>query len=131
MEGRDEPVDLNESAIAGAYKVMQRQLKKDKLTNRALFCTTGAAALGAMRAISEAGYAVGSDIVVCAADDDVGMCRFLIPSVTCLQDPQIQPYIQVCLDWFARGGEGWVGPMVVQPTQMPLFIGESTAATGS
>ena len=25
-----------------------------------------------------------------------------------------------------RRGEGWIGPLLMQPSQVPLFVGEST-----
>jgi hypothetical protein len=34
--------------------------------------------------------------------------------------------VQVCLDYFQQGGKQWIGPLLVEPAGMQLFVGEST-----
>ncbi|HOF18932.1 MAG TPA: GntR family transcriptional regulator, partial [Phycisphaerae bacterium] len=68
------------------------------------------------------------DIAVCSADDDAGRLPYTAPSVTCLSSPAWDPYLQVCLDWFAGDHSEWQGPLLVQPDDVPVFQGESTRA---
>jgi DNA-binding LacI/PurR family transcriptional regulator len=122
----NEPVEVFDSAIDQAYAVLTRHLRKTDWKGSALFCTTGASAIGAMRALIDAGLQPGVDVALCAADDDAGRARYLSPSLTSLRNPDWDPYLQVCLDWFGRGGRDWMGPLLVQPAEVEIFIGEST-----
>lgn len=124
----NEPVVPGQVAADRAYRVMRRLLKRNELDATAVFCVTGFAAMGVMRAIVDAGLKVGQDISVCATDDEAGRAQYLNPSLTCLKDPPWDPYINVCLDWFARGGKNWLGPLLIQPPEVPLFAGESTGS---
>jgi DNA-binding LacI/PurR family transcriptional regulator len=121
----DEPVRSYGFAWIQAYEVMGRLLDSGEFTASALFCTTQSVAIGAMRAIHERGLKVGKDISVCAANDD-GTCQYLCPSITCLKRPDIVPHITLCLEWIARGGKNWVGPLLLRSSNDPVFIGETT-----
>lgn len=122
----DEPVQPSDDAMRRAYDVMKRLLADGRFNATALCCMTSAAAKGAMRALHEAGLRVGTDISVCAAEDGAGEAQFLVPSLTSMRDADPQPYLSLCMDWMARGGRDWVGPLLVQPHEVPLFVGEST-----
>ena len=122
----NEPVVVGESAMDAAYKTTRRVLRQHKLEATAIFCATAAAGLAAMRAIADEGLAVGKDLSICVGDDDAGRAQFLTPSLTSLKDPPWKPYLNVCLDWFANAAKPWVGPLLVQPPDVPIFIGEST-----
>jgi LacI family transcriptional regulator len=74
---------------------------------------------------------VGTDVSVCVVNDE-GLARYLSPSITSIQMPDPMLYLSACMDWMKRKtssgnqGDGWVGPLLLQPSQAPLFIGEST-----
>jgi DNA-binding LacI/PurR family transcriptional regulator len=127
VDGRlvDRHVRPNENALECAYITVSQLLEKGDLPETAMFCTTGAAAVGAMRALIDHGRQPGRDIAVCAADDDAGRAQFMSPRLTCLQDPDWSPYLEICLDWF--GGGDWVGPRLLHPHRMTVFTGESTS----
>jgi len=121
----DEPVKSYGFAWIQAYEVMGRLLDSGEFKASALFCTTQSVAIGAMRAMHERGLKVGKDISICAANDD-GTCQYLCPSITCLKKPDIVPHITLCVEWMARGGKDWVGPLLLKSTTDPIFIGETT-----
>ena len=49
-----------------------------------------------------------------------------VPSRTMLNPPDPGPYIEVCVDWFKRRNDSWIGPMLIQPANIPLYVGESS-----
>src|SRR5690606_29696691 len=106
-----------------SYRTMLPILKRGEFKATALFCTTVSAAVGAMRAFYECGYKVGRDVAVCAVNGE-GMAQYLVPSVTCLELQDLRPYLRVALHWM-RTGE-WVGSLLVQPSDVTMFYGEST-----
>lgn len=113
-------------AFERAHAVVTDLLQQNALRETAIFCTTGAAAVGAMRALADFGRVVGRDVSVCAADDHGGEARFLVPRLTCLGNPSWDPYLEVCLDWFATRGGAWVGPLCIRPASTPVYTGDST-----
>ncbi len=121
----DEPVPSYGFSWIQAYEVMGRLLDSGEFKASALFCTTQAVAIGAMRAMHERGIKVGEDVSVCAANDD-GTCQYLCPSITCLKKPDIVPHITLCVEWMARGGKDWVGPLLLRSSSDPIFVGETT-----
>lgn len=129
LQGRlvDEHVQVSESAMERARTILGQRLRAGDVRETAIFCTTGAAATGAMRALMDHGLQPGRDIAICAADDDGGRAQYLCPSLSCVATPDPSPYLDVCLDWFAGGGGEWIGPRLIRPLQTPIFVGESTA----
>jgi len=121
----DEPVQSYGFAWIQAYEVMGRLLDNHEFDATALFCTTQSVAIGAMRAMHERGIRVGTDVSVCAANDD-GTSRYLCPSLTCVRIADITPHMTLCVEWMARGGENWIGPLLLRPTTDPLYLGETT-----
>ncbi len=106
-----------------SYRTMMRLLKEGRFTATGLFCTTMAAAVGAMRAFHDCNYKVGRDVAICTVNSE-GMAEYLVPSVTCLEMQDLRPYIRVVMEWMIHGD--WVGSLLVQPQEVDLFIGEST-----
>lgn len=128
LQGRliDEPVELYHSAAARAHEVMGELLDGRALAATALVCTTSHAAVGALRALADRDLRAGVDLAVCAADSMAGLAALLTPSLTHVYTPSIAPLMQVCLEYFGRGGADWVGPLLIEPATMELGIGEST-----
>jgi len=110
--------------LSGAYDMVRRFLHEGHLLGTALFCTTGPCAIGAMRALKEAGLEVGRDISVCAVNDE-GIGRYLIKSMTALESRARSLYLRRVAEWML-GSEPWSGPLLVLPQDVPLFVGEST-----
>jgi DNA-binding LacI/PurR family transcriptional regulator len=108
-----------------AYEVVLERIKRNTLDCTAMFCTTGVMAMAAMRAIHDCGLIVGKDISVCAASSHAGQARYMIPRLTCLMDVNPANYLDVCLDWFDRDTDQWVGPYLLEPHEPCLFKGES------
>ena len=87
-----------------------------------------------MRACYEAGLAVGRDVAVCTINNEPTGWYFC-PSLTGLEAPDFEPLLEPCFRWFAAGSEGdesvdadqgWEGDLLIEPEDIPLFIGEST-----
>jgi DNA-binding LacI/PurR family transcriptional regulator len=121
------PVLATGSAADHARKVFRDLLRGGSLKGvRTLFCTTTAAAFGAMRAMADAGLRPGVDLAVCSADSGFGAAQNYIPSLTCLYNPPMEPFVRLCLDWIATPNKAWPGTLLMQPTDVPVFLGEST-----
>lgn len=127
VEGRliRESVKPYDSALEQAYKTMSRECSRKTFAATALMGVSVSEGIGAMRAFQERGLRVGRDVSVCAVNDE-GLGRYLWPSLTSLAMPDPTPYLNICLDWMARGGRDWPGPLRLQVTEVPLFKGEST-----
>lgn len=110
------------------YRVARELLAAGRLRASAVFCTTELTTIGACRAMVEAGLTPGREISICTFGGD-GLCRFANPAVTCLEHPDLSPYLQLWSAWIARGRTGWVGPLHMRPGGT-LFAGESTAPPG-
>ena len=108
--------------VSSAYELIKARLREGKPMGTALVCTTGPAALGAMRAFYDAGLEIGKDISVCAVNDE-RLGPYLIPSLTCLQSQRV-PYLTRAVQWILNGR--WKGPLLIQPDDVPMFIGDST-----
>jgi len=114
-----------DNPLKGSYDAMLRLLDRGPLKATALLCTTGPGAIGAMRAMHERGIKVGKDVSICAVNDE-GLGRYLVPTLTALEMPDLVSYMSVCIQWMSRGEKEWVGPLRMQPEDVPMFIGEST-----
>jgi len=112
--------------LSAAYDAVSRSLREGHLLGTALFCTTGPCAVGAMRALQEAGLEVGRDISVCAVNDE-GIGRYLLKSLTALESRARSLYLRPVAEWMLSD-QPWKGPLLVVPRDVPLFIGESTGA---
>lgn len=110
--------------VESAYQLVRDIVHDGGSLGTALFCTTGPAAIGAMRALHEAGLKIGDDVSVCAVNSE-GVGRYLQPSLTALESPPRAPYLRRALDWMLGDG-AWQGPQLVEADDVPLFEGEST-----
>lgn len=107
-----------------SYRTILPILKAGKFKATSLFCTTISAAVGAMRAFHECGYVVGKDVALCTVNGE-GMAQYLVPSVTSLELHDLRPYLRVALQWMTK--DEWAGSLLVQPPDVEMFHGESTA----
>lgn len=120
----DRGVLPHENPMEQAYKVMSTLLTEGKSPETAWFFTTTPAAFGAMRAILDHGKMPGRDLAICSANGE-GMAAMFNPSLTALETSDPAPFLSYCIDWM-RSGQGWQGPLLMQPTEVPLAIREST-----
>jgi hypothetical protein len=121
----NEPVEPYTPPFTRAYEVMRRLLAERRFHAEALYCVTTPAAVGAMRAMHEAGIRPGTDVAVCAVDGE-GFAEFQIPSLTALEPASITPHLVTCAKWMMGGGGAWNGPLLLEPLQPRLEIREST-----
>ena len=117
---RSQPTD---KPLSGAYDYVAKLLRDGRLLATALFCTTGPCAVGAMRALKDAELDVGTDVSVCAVNDE-GIGRYLLKSLTALESLPRSYFLRRVTDWMISGGR-WKGPLLVQPEDVPLFKGET------
>ena len=113
--------------MQGGYDVTKALLAAGTL-GQALVCTSELTTIGACRAMAEVGLLPGRDISIATWGGD-GLCRFYSPSISCLEMPDLAPYLRVWFDWIDGGRKGWVGPLLLRPDDS-LFAGESTAPPG-
>jgi DNA-binding LacI/PurR family transcriptional regulator len=121
------PYTPYETQLECAYEHMCKILESNALNATALFCTTVIAAVGAIRAMRDKRIKVGEDISVCAINDE-GLARYLSPSLTCVEMPDPNPYIRMCIQRMQSTDERF-GSLLIQPSQPRLYIGESTGRT--
>jgi ABC-type sugar transport system substrate-binding protein len=120
-----DPVESHQPALPHAYQVMKKQLKSKHFEADALYCVTLQAAIGAMRALWDHGIEPGEEIAVCAINGE-GMAPLLKPTLTALEFSDPTPFVTFCLKWMADGGKKWTWPLLMQPAEAPLYLGEST-----
>ncbi len=127
VDGRliDDPVQHGTFTAPKAHAVMKRLLDAGQFDATGLVCITDDAAIGAIRALYDAGLKIGTDVSVCSVEAGV-FGALHIPSRTMLSPPEPGPYLEACFDWFSRRGEAWAGPLLLEPANIPLFQGEST-----
>ena len=112
-----------------AYQAMQRLLKQGPLQATAIVGTTFPAAVGAMRACWDHGLTVGKDVSICAVNIE-SPARFMTPSVTGLETPDLTKLLGYCFDWFASD-RAWTDNKCLQPEKAEIFKGESTGPASS
>jgi len=115
----------SDSPLKASYDSMLRLLDSAPLSATAFLCTTGPCAIGAMRALHERRISIAKDVSICAVNDE-GLGRYVVPTLTALEMPDLVPFMSICIQWMARGEKKWVGPLRMQPEEIPMFIGEST-----
>jgi DNA-binding LacI/PurR family transcriptional regulator len=123
---RSQPIFM---PMEGSYRMIKDLLREGRPLGTALFCTTGPAAIGAMRALHEAKLLIGRDISVCAVNDE-GVGRYLLTTLTALESPPRGLYLRKPVEWMF-GDEPWVGQLLIQPKDLNLFEGESTGPAPS
>jgi DNA-binding LacI/PurR family transcriptional regulator len=125
-----EPIQAYGEPMLQAYEEARRLVAASMFASSAVFCTTVPAALGLIRAFRDVGVRVGKDRSVCVVNDE-GLAPFVTPSITSVPMPDPTPYLATCIDWMKRrhGSDTdtrWIGPLLIQPSAVPLLIGEST-----
>jgi len=121
----NQPTESYTSAFQQAHTHIKALLEAGEFDADALLCTTTPAAMGAMRALHEAGIKPGVEVAVCAIDGE-GIAPYFIPSLTAVEEPDPTQYIAYCLEWMASGGQAWKGPLHMQPAEVPIVYREST-----
>jgi DNA-binding LacI/PurR family transcriptional regulator len=121
----DDPVQPRGDTTVQAYEVMSKFLQARRPDFTAIVATTVTPAIGAMRALYEAGIKVGKDLSLCAVNDE-GLAKYMCPSLTCTQMPDPEPFLAVGYEWMTGRG-GWdKSQLLLQPADVSLFKGEST-----
>ena len=113
-----------DGSVAVAHREFARRLASGAETGGAVYCTTAMAGIGCLRAAHEHGLRIGSELSVCAVNDE-GFGPYLIPSLTSLQSTPRAQYLRKAATWLLSG-KGWTAPSLHQPEDAPLFLGEST-----
>ena len=58
--------------------------------------------------------------------EQVADARYQWPSRTVIEEINPDIYIQMCVDWFSKRAESWNGPLLIEPSNVSLLVGEST-----
>jgi DNA-binding LacI/PurR family transcriptional regulator len=119
--------DPKDDASARACKLVERLIDEDRLECTALFCTTPYAAMGVIRATANKGITLGKDLSVCTFGG-YEMASMLTPTVTTVITGDEQAILSEALDWM-RNPKADRKARVIEPTQLSLFIGQSTGPT--
>ncbi|HKF50553.1 MAG TPA: LacI family DNA-binding transcriptional regulator [Terracidiphilus sp.] len=108
------------------YKPMKALLEKHR-DFTAVFCFNDIAAIGAIRALKDAGFSVPQDVSV-VGFDDIQSAAFSTPSLTTVRQPLMEMGkrgAQVLLDRIANRDKEYPGEITMEPE---LVVRESTAA---
>jgi DNA-binding LacI/PurR family transcriptional regulator len=126
LSGRlvDSPVPAHGNVTTHAYDVMTAILSEPVNEETAWLSMTAPAAMGVMRAIRDKGLQPGRDIAVATVNGE-GFSAMLIPSLTALEPVDPAPFFAHCLNWMIEG-RPWQGPLLMRPSEIPLFVREST-----
>ncbi len=111
-------------ATPAAHDVMRELLEQGPLKSTAFVGTTFPAAVGAIRACWERGLVVGRDVSIFAINIEAP-ARFMTPSVTGLDTPNLSNLLGRCFDWFTDDCN-WIGTRRLEPTRSEFVQGEST-----
>ena len=126
LKGRlwDDPAPVFTDPTVVAYRLMTTLISGRKTTATAFIGTTCPAAIGAARACWERGVEVGRDVSICAINIEPP-ANFFCPSITGLNTPDLSDVLGRCFKWFL-GGNSYRGPLLMEPKESSLFVGEST-----
>lgn len=120
----DRPTRSFQDATPAAYEAMKEALEQGQLTSTAYVGTTFPAAVGAIRACWEKGLTVGKDVSICAINIE-SPSRFMTPSVTGLDMPNLSKLLGQCFEWFTDDYD-WTGIKRLEPSRAEFVQGEST-----
>lgn len=125
----DEPAPPYTDPTAYAYRLAKRLLRSwNKATGPSVvMCASQPAAIATMRACYEQGVKVGEDISIGAINTVNG--RYLCPSLSGLEMPDIAPLMERVFEVFAEAGKKWGGPLLLEPKDPVVFEGESITST--
>jgi DNA-binding LacI/PurR family transcriptional regulator len=121
---RDDPAPVFSDPTIVAYSLVSRLVDDRQCKATAFIATTCPAAIGAIRACYERNIVVGADLSICAVNLEPP-AEFFCPSITGLNTPNLSDVLGMCFEWFATDKE-WSGPMLLEPQESNLFVGEST-----
>ena len=125
----ERPTRSFSDATPAAHELIRELLERGPLQSTAFVGTTFPAAVGAMRACWEHGLVVGKDVSICAINIE-SPARFMTPSVTGLDTPNLSKLLGQCFDWFSEGPD-WTGSKCLEPARAQFVRGESTGPIGS
>lgn len=122
----DEPCDVDDNIFEAGYQTARRWIAKLDPKTTAVLCITLPAAMGVIRAASEAGVSIGDQLSVCTIDCE-GIGKFINPPIASFERADPLEYMNLCADWFTRGGtvDDWQGPLLLEPEQLKIFEGGS------
>ncbi len=120
----NEPVAPYGDAMKAGYEAMCRLLSSGQHEETAWYCTTVDCAIGAMKSALDHNLKPGRDIAICTANGE-GIASYYYPAITALEAADPQPFLSHCVQWMMDGSD-WQGPLLMQPTEIPLMIRESS-----
>lgn len=127
LDGRliDAAVEPGHDAREGAYRDSLIRMRRGDGFAPAVYCTSARTAIGLCRAAYEVGSVIGSDLSVCTLGR-YETCRYLTPSLTCLNTPGLEHHVERAVEYVLNGGRGWRGSLRFEPSSAELYFGEST-----
>lgn len=120
----NEPGGNAPDTLQDAYELMRRYMCGAHAP--AMFFTGCICAIGALRAVQEAGAHPGVDFSACVLGGDGPLHRYLTPALTALEAPDPQPFLEQAFRWFRDGGN-WPGDLLLAPASHNIFPGETVA----
>ena len=120
----ERPTRSFDDPTPAAHELMRDLLGQGSLKSTAFVGTTFPAAVGAIRACWEKGLVVGRDVSICAINIEAP-ARFMTPSVTGLDTPNLSKLLRQCFGWFTEDF-GWSGTRRLEPARAEFIQGEST-----
>ena len=122
----DQPCDVDENIFEYGVRVARKWIKNIDDQTTAVLCVTLPAAMGLIRAASEAGITIGDQLSVCTVDCE-GIGKFVNPPIASFERPDPIDFMNTCAEWFANGGEldSWEGPLLMEPDKLKIFDGGS------
>jgi DNA-binding LacI/PurR family transcriptional regulator len=110
--------------VASAYAAVDQALRENTLQATAIMCTTGPAAIGAMRAIMDHGLTVGKDLSVCAVNGE-RMAQYLNPRLCAIDVQIIESTLDRCIKTLIERGSTLNEPFLLDAGEIHLLEGES------
>jgi DNA-binding LacI/PurR family transcriptional regulator len=119
----DEPPErpFLERARAAARDILEAEPRPD-----GVLCISELGAVGLSRGLRDRGLKPGRPLAVAALNyESLDIAPYAVPSITYVRgDPM--PCLRHIVQWMARGGKDWVGPLLVSPWQCTIVDGDST-----
>ncbi len=122
----DEPCGVDENIFEAGFQVARKWIKQLDKHTTAVMCVTLPAAMGVIRAATEAGISIGDRLSVCTIDCE-GIGKYMSPSIASFERPDPAECMNTCSDWFTRGSaiDAWKGPLLMEPEKLKIFDGGS------
>lgn len=90
-----------------------------------LFATTAVGAFAMMRALREAGVAVGRDVAVVAVEGE-RFAEYACPPLTTVDSSELERNLGRVVDWIRAGTGDWEGPLLLEPADAEVTVRESS-----